>query len=76
MLQKKMKLDKQSIFYMAIHVVIWREHACIHAEMHTCIHTFHTCRSCERKEFMCLGRRRAELARWAGTSMGRVFRSE
>ncbi len=31
-------------------------------------------RSCERKEFICLGRRRLLLERWVGTSAGRDLR--
>ncbi len=30
-----------------------------------------TWRSCERKEFICPGRRRLLLERWVGTSAGR-----
>ncbi len=35
-----------------------------------------TWRSCERKEFICLGRRRLLLERWVGTSAGRDLRVE
>ncbi len=34
-----------------------------------------TCRSCERKEFTCLGRRKLLLERWVGTSDGKDLRS-